>query len=270
MNLNLLYKTYTTLFARKSLQPFNKLLFNLSLRGLGVLNYQNSKLSGEHYLINKLLKNYSIDTLFDVGANVGNYTKDFHQNFPDCQIYCFEPHPKTFSKLIQNLPKSDKLNLFNIGFSDVSCQSVIYDYKHNAGSSHASLYEDVIKTLHHEEVDKFSIELATIDDFVSQSNISKISMLKIDTEGNEMKVLAGAQKTLQANIIDIIHIEFNEMNVISQVFMKNFVDLLTNYNLYRLLPNGLIKVNYVRPVEFEIFAYQNIIAFRKDIDKKKV
>ena len=98
-------------------------------------------------------------------------------------------------------------------------------------------------------------------------DISRINLLKIDTEGNELKVLAGGKKTLSANKIDIIQIEFNEMNVVSRTFMRDFVQLLSSYNMYRLLPKSFLPIKYQRPVKHEIFAFQNIIAIRKEIDK---
>lgn len=46
---------YAWLFSRRFLQPFNKLMFHLSLRGMGIFNYQTFHISGEHYLIHRLL-----------------------------------------------------------------------------------------------------------------------------------------------------------------------------------------------------------------------
>lgn len=48
---------YAKLFANKKFIKFNKFLFQLSLRGMGVLNYQNNDISGEKYFI-KLLAKY--------------------------------------------------------------------------------------------------------------------------------------------------------------------------------------------------------------------
>ena len=51
--LKLVYDLYRLLFARRFFYKFNKLLYNLSLRGLGVLNFESDKLSisGEDHFV---------------------------------------------------------------------------------------------------------------------------------------------------------------------------------------------------------------------------
>ena len=88
----------------------------------------------------------------------------------------------------------------------------------------------------------------------------KIGLLKIDTEGHEFEVLKGAENLLKAGKIEMIHLEFNEMNVFSRVFFKDIWDYLPNYDLYRMLPDGLVHIKNYSPVFCEIFAYQNLVA----------
>ena len=93
---------YRLIFARPLFQRLNMLVFNLSLRGLGVLNYENDNVSGEKFFVNKVLPQVvekKSPVLFDVGANVGRYTLSLLKTFADAQIYAFEPHPGNFSTL---------------------------------------------------------------------------------------------------------------------------------------------------------------------------
>lgn len=50
------------------------------------------------------------------------------------------------------------------------------------------------------------------------------------------------------------------MNVASRVFLKDFFGLLPDYNFYRLLPHGMIRLSY--NAYHEIFKFQNIVAIR--------
>jgi hypothetical protein len=102
-----------------------------------------------------------------------------------------------------------------------------------------------------------------LSDFVKEHSIDYIDLLKIDTEGNEMKVLLGLKDFLAKGKVGAIHFEFNEMNVISRVFFKDYFDLLSNYNFYRLLPNGMLPIERYNPIDCEIFAYQNIVGIKK-------
>ena len=98
-----------------------------------------------------------------------------------------------------------------------------------------------------------------------KEKIDRISLLKIDTEGTEYDVLMGGKETLKQGKIDIIQFEFNEMNVYSRTFMKDFVEILPKYEFFRLMPYGLYPMGEYRPSTWEIFAFQNIAAIRKDI-----
>jgi hypothetical protein len=96
--------------------------------------------------------------------------------------------------------------------------------------------------------------------------VTQIGLLKIDTEGHEMAVLMGASRLLKRGGIDFIQFEFNEMNVFSRVFMRDFFDLLPGYTFHRLLPETAIKLASYDPVFMEVFAYQNLVCVRKGLD----
>lgn len=102
----------------------------------------------------------------------------------------------------------------------------------------------------------------TLDTFCSKHLIENIDLLKIDVEGNELRVLEGSQNMIGQGKISAIVFEFNEMNLISRVFLRDFFNILPNYNFFRLLPNELVAIEY-NPLQ-EIFVYQNIVALRKD------
>lgn len=83
-------------------------------------------------------------------------------------------------------------------------------------------------------------------------------------EGNELAVLKGGEKSISEGKIKAIHFEFNEMNVSSRVFFRDFWKLLKDYQIYRLLPREMLEINHYSPLTCEIFAYQNIVAILKE------
>ena len=93
-----------------------------------------------------------------------------------------------------------------------------------------------------------------------RKKIKEVKFLKIDTEGNELNVLLGAKRLLKENRIETIQFEFNEMNVMSRVFFRDFLELMPDHTFYRLLPAGLLPIGKYSPLTNEIFAYQNVIA----------
>jgi FkbM family methyltransferase len=264
-----IFNIYRGIFARPIFLKFNMLIFQLSLRGLGILNYENDKVSGESHFIKNILSQVTIKNapiFFDVGANTGNYTLSLVEKFPGAQIHAFEPHPGNFSILKKNISGSN-INLYNFAVGEIKGELILYDRAdHENGSSHASLHESVISEIHKQNILKSSVSVETLDDFCERKGIAEIDFMKVDTEGNELAVLHGAKRLLENNKIKCIHFEFNEMNIVSRAFFRDFRKILQEYNLYRLLPQGLILLND-SPIATELFAYQNIIAISK---KKKI
>jgi len=258
-----LIEVYVWLFARNIFEKWNKLLYRLSLGGLGILNYKTSTVSGERAFLKNYLLNKS-GVVFDVGANKGDYSREVININPEINVYAFEPHPKTFKKLSENLSGTTNIKIINKGLSDASGVLALYDYLENDGSEHASLFADVITKIHGSNgVLSHDVELTTLDEFIEHEELPEISLLKIDTEGNELQVLKGSERALKAAKIKAIHFEFNEMNVASRCYFKDFWTLLENYKLYRLLPNEMLEIRRYSPLSCEVFAYQNIVAILK-------
>jgi FkbM family methyltransferase len=256
-------RLYARLFARKSLYPLHQLLYKLSLRGMGILNYEDDLVSGEQAFIKRLLKGHLLEKgiVLDVGAHDGDYAVMLRECGVRIPIYAFEPHPQTYERL--------KLKAASHGFTPRLLglgakveETWLYDYASLEGSQHASMYAGAIEDLRSAPIRGWSIQLSTVDDFLRQEGQPYIALLKMDTEGAELEVLKGAARAISEGQIGAIQFEFNEMNVISRTFLKDFMDLLRGYTFYRLLPDGLQPLGNYKAACMEIFAYQNIVALR--------
>lgn len=259
-----LKRTYQFLFTRKSLFNFHLALFHLSLRGMGILNYESKVNSGEDFFIKKYIKGKEKKIIFDVGANIGSYSREIKTEAPNSILYSFEPHPVHFNTLSQ-VAKEFNFQAINVGCGDQKGKAKIYDYRDQDSSGHASLYKNVIEVLHYSSSIEYEIEITTIDDFVKEHDIKEIDFLKIDTEGHELAVLKGARETLSSGIIKMIQFEFNDMNIVSRTFFRDFQEILKGYRLHRMMRDGLIPMKaYLggRQIHYELFAYQNIVAIR--------
>lgn len=253
---------YRRIFGRKVFLPLNKLLFFMSLRGLGILNFENKTVSGERHFLQGISR--SVRRAFDIGAHVGEYAVELRKQNRGMEIYAFEPHPVSFEKLRCHGSRFD-FKAFNLGFGRSPGTFRLYDYAHRPGSSHASLYREVIEDPQEGDVSEYAVEITTLDAFSSEQGVEEIDLVKIDTEGSEYEILLGARDLLARKGIRLIHFEFNRMNVSSRVFLGDFYELLSDFEFYRMLPDGLIPLKNYDPLFFEIYAYQNIVAVRRDI-----
>lgn len=264
---NAMVKFYRILFARAPFYNLNKLIYRCSLSGLGILNYQSDTVSGEMSFLKSFLKGRLGGVVIDVGANVGNYSKLVLDINKSVTVYAFEPHPKTFAKLSDAI-RRENFHPINAAVSDAEGFLSLYDYEAEDGSSHASLYRDVIEKIHHAKAVEHKVRVCCLGEFAKSKNIQKIDLLKIDTEGNELNVLRSMTEFIQSAKIEAVHFEFNEMNIFSRTFFRDFWDMLPNYDFYRLLPTGMVKIERYSSFFCEIFAYQNIVAIQKHYQRK--
>jgi FkbM family methyltransferase len=256
---------YRLIFARRCFYRLNRLLYNLSLSGLGVLNYENDKVSGEYRFLQDYFKDLENGVVLDVGANVGNYSKRIKEIESSTTVMAFEPHPRTFEKL-QLRANELGFKAYNVAVgASGNGQLTLYDYAEKDGSHHASLYRGVIESIHKGEAIGHDVNVISLDNFVIDNGIDRVHLLKIDTEGYELEVMKGFLSFIKAGRVDAIHFEFNEMNVISRVFFKDFWEMLPSFDFFRMLPDGIVRIAAYSPVYCEIFAYQNIVAIRKGV-----
>lgn len=125
--------------------------------------------------------------IFDVGANDGNYTKEILNLFHESIIYAFEPDEE---RKIFNFD-NEKVKAYSLAISSNRNASVLYkpdDHTHNSFHIRPHFNKETLKSV--------QCKCETIDLFIEDNNIEKIDYLKIDTEGNEIAVFQGAQKSL--------------------------------------------------------------------------
>lgn len=247
-------------------------ILELAHNANGILKYQDMSISGEEYFLKDVLFNYfeknniQEPILLDVGANIGDYSFELSKIFPNAKIYSFEPNPSSYKILVKNVKGFDNLKCFNIGLGSQSGEMKIFTYKGDTETQHASLFEKVLLDLHkNNDLVSFNVEIDSIDNFCKSTSLGKIDFLKIDTEGYELEVLKGALALIKEKKIEFIQFEFNEMNIISRVFLKDFYDILIGYSFYRLNTNNLIPLYGYNNIN-EIFRFHNIIAIKDEIN----
>ena len=76
---------------------------------------------------------------------------------------------------------------------------------------------------------------------------------------HELFVPRGCSNRLQEEPVGVFEFEFNEMNVISRTFLRDFYTALEDFVFYRLRSDGLIPLGKY-DARNEIFKFQNIIA----------
>lgn len=248
-------KLFVKFFARKLFQPIFRRMHWISLRGMNYGGGFSPYDSGELFFLNYVKKHSSeIIKIMDIGANTGQYALLCNKIFDtSCIIYSFEPTANSFQKLKINTERIDNIHSYNLGMGESSKKSRIYYSK--PGSVQSSLFRNNFSELSE------NIELTTIDEFCSKNGIEKINILKLDVEGYEFQVLKGAKKFI--NTVEYIQFEFGNKQVLSRNFLNDFIVLLSEFKIYRLLQDGFIEIDS-DPIN-EIFQTSNYVGINKRI-----
>lgn len=260
MEFRLMKQFLSKIVRNKIFYPFWKKLNFISLYGMnfgvasGYADY-----SGELYIIKQLRKDLVNGVIFDIGANVGDWSKFVIQEYCGIafKLYIFEPSVATFQQLRHNISESHNVFLYPIGFGDKKeTLKIFYDYESQGSAS--ILMKDA----------KFSEEITieTIDSFCKEHDIVQIDFLKMDVQGYEYNILLGAKEMLESGSIKAIQFEFDEPNIENRIFFKDFWNMLhPKYDIYQSLFNGIIKIETYH-YELENFRCMNYLAVKKKHD----
>lgn len=226
---------------------------------------ENLSGNGEDLVQKKVCKHYRDTqiTIFDVGANHGEWTINCLKNRPDVALYCFELVPDTFKRLSKALDGVPVRALNEFGLSDVNGEvEASYYPESDSGSS----IEPLPWRLCNQKI-RCIIKRGT--DYCRENNIEMIHFLKIDTEGHEMKVLYGFEEMLNNEQIEIIQFEYGRTWLPPRCQLRDAYELLVpkGYVIGRLFPDGVCFSDYsmFRDEHFRMGNYIAVHGNRTDL-----
>jgi FkbM family methyltransferase len=138
-----------------------------------------------------LLRRYGFNPkhVVDVGANKGGWTRKALGFFPDAYYTLVEPQDNLKQHIKDLIDGGSRIKWINAGVSDVSGTLPFHISYRDDSSTFASI----------PGIDKASqilIPVRLLDEIVASAQATSPEMVKIDAEGLDLKVLAGAEKLL--------------------------------------------------------------------------
>jgi FkbM family methyltransferase len=228
-------KSYLVNYLRRALPRYRKTPLVRFARRAAQVTYRfiendnyNFYENGEQRVLGVLAKHLEVSTVFDVGANIGDYSAAASASFPAATIYAFEPVNKTFEILSRRLAGIANAKTFNYGLSDKD-ESVEFSVRPDElGNSTA---HPAASLLLNPDAPRIVVpcKLRRSGSVADELGLSGIDLLKIDTEGNDWFVLNGFRDWLKNGRIKVIQFEYGMACIFTKRLLCDHFDLLQEY-----------------------------------------
>lgn len=156
-------------------------------------------IEGRTYPVIPFLKN--VQTVVDVGANVGMASLFFALTYPAARLLAYEPCPDTYGLLCRNLAPFSQVRTFDVGLLDRDCTMPLFlsrvdPVTNSVGSSNFNTGQTV------------EVALRDARQALAEEHIDAIDVLKIDTEGCEVPILQALADLVPR--IQVLYVEFHD------------------------------------------------------------
>jgi len=188
--------------------------------------YCYNEIYGDNDYLREGINVHPGSVVFDVGANIGHFTRYAAEHYEDLVIYAFEPAPQIFEALQENVRNLNAdVHAFELGLAEQAGTFDFYYYPRVSADSamvpvdwprkrtmmleHYPQYWNsprdrlVPRCLRRRYLDivhafmyqprKTTCRTAALSDIIRDYGITRIDLLKIDAENAESKVLAGVE-----------------------------------------------------------------------------
>jgi len=180
----------------------------------------------------------------DIGANYGLYSTAIATGLgSDGKLWCFEPTQNTADALRQTISINnldETIELIQAGLSDHIGQATFYT------SENAELNSLTSTTSTTGE--KQTIDLLTLDHCFEKYQWDQLDFIKLDAEGEEVKILKAAEKTL-STCSPLVLFELKHGSEVNMPLISAFENL--GYDSYYLIPglNALYPLDLTKAVD---------------------
>jgi FkbM family methyltransferase len=165
------------------------------------------------------------NTIFDVGANVGQTALYLDKFFPRSAIHSFELSPSTAAVLKSNTSHRPNIHVHPTALGGSPTHMVVESMDCTLINSMRFALADANAARPSKTEE---IEVTTLDLFAAKEKLSGIDILKIDAQGFDLQVLEGGEGLIRAHKIPFIYVEitFDKHHTDAQWFLPVHEHLL--------------------------------------------
>ena len=165
------------------------------------------------------LSSLGVRTVLDIGAHQGEFAKLIRVVLPDARIVSFEPLPDCFAVLEANMREVPDFAAFNVALGDHDGVTSLYRSKYTPSSSllpMASRHKSAFPYTAGGREEQ--VRVKRLDDLAASLALEHEILVKIDVQGYEHKVIAGAAKLLAEALLVIVETSFETLYQEQELF----------------------------------------------------
>jgi FkbM family methyltransferase len=143
----------------------------------------------------------------DVGANRGQTIEALQKHFDAPSIHAFEPS-RQMCDILHQRRFGDRTHIYNAALSATAGSRNFIEYSQSDLSSFFPFEDCPENRFRHVPIERTgTVPVWTVDQFMADAKLEHVHLLKIDTQGNDLEVLRGAEESLQRQAIDHVLVE---------------------------------------------------------------
>ena len=226
------------------------------------------KTNGELLLLKLIVSLRNTGTIFDVGANRGDWSAEvLALNFRG-RLFAVDPLPRNIDSLKKRFPTSDSFIPIQYALSDSIKDTKFFSNAEESQSGTDSLY-NMNEIGYTASLNVVNVKCTTLDSLAKDVNVRNIDFLKIDVEGHEFFVLRGAKSLLSEGAIDFIQIEFGHAARAARIYLHDIVKLMNQYSYrsYVIKANGFAPLNFT-PFTENRYSYINLLFAKQSVARE--
>ena len=199
----------------------------------------------------------------DIGAHVGDYTREVLRRYPNINAFLFEPSSVNKPILENEFSKLPNVSINACALSNNNGKQNLYYDK--PGSVLASLTNRRLEHFNIDMNNNETVDIKRFDTFwktTEYKDTTIIDYVKIDVEGWELSVLQGFGELIYN--MRVIQFEFGGSNIDTRTFFQDFWYFFKekNFALFRITPIGNLPIIKYAELD-EFFSTTNYIAVNK-------
>ena len=212
----------------------NKLIYRLSQLYdiITIPGIFKARTAGIYFNMYKMMFNVfnqgvDFNTFIDVGASTGMFSKTCNYFYNKAQIFAFEPLIESYKELSKLKDTIKRFESFNIALGEENRSDFI-----NKSSYHYSSSLLEMSQVHKEAFpysansEKEKIDVYSLDSILNNKQFEGPTLMKIDVQGYELKVLEGARNTLKKCDFIVIELSLKEL-YLGQPSFDNIYNFIT-------------------------------------------